>query len=65
MADRTKKITETTSRQEKKILKVKKLETESKKLELDLDLLKKWQLVLLGNTSKISIFRKIRARARH
>lgn len=46
VADRRKKLTEVTSKQEKEISRVKKLEAENKKLRQEVDLLKKWQRFL-------------------
>jgi transposase len=46
VADKRKKLTEATRKQEKEISKVKKLEAENKKLKQELDLLKKWQRFL-------------------
>jgi len=46
VADKHKKLTEATSKQEKEISKVKKLEAENKKLKQEINLLKKWQRFL-------------------
>lgn len=46
MADKRKKLTEVSSAQEKELSKVKRLESENKKLKQELDLLKKWQRFL-------------------
>lgn len=46
VADKRKKLTEVTSKQEKEISRVKKLEAENKKLKQEVDLLKKWQRFL-------------------
>jgi len=46
VAEKRKKLNESTSKQEKEISKVKKLEAENKKLKQELDLLKNWQRFL-------------------
>ena len=46
VADKRKKLTEATSKQEKEISKLKKLEAENKRLKQEIDLLKKWQRFL-------------------
>lgn len=46
VADKRKKLTEATHKQEKEISKLKQLEADNRKLKQELDLLKKWQRFL-------------------
>lgn len=46
VADKRKKITQASSKQENELSKIKKLEAENRKLKQEVDLLKKWQRFL-------------------
>jgi transposase len=46
VADKRKKLTDVSSKQEKELSKVKRLEAENRKLKQEVDLLKKWQRYL-------------------
>ncbi|WP_269621601.1 transposase, partial [Zhongshania sp. BJYM1] len=46
VADKRKKLTEASNKQEKELSRIKRLEAENKKLKQELDLVKKWQRFL-------------------